>query len=73
MDQIGDSNSDENWIDEILFRQSVGSLSERETRILKMRFLNGMTQTEVAREIGISQAQVSRVEKGAIKKIKNQD
>ena len=73
MDQIGDSNSDENWIDEILFRQSVGSLRERETRILKMRFLNGMTQTEVAREIGISQAQVSRVEKGAIKKIKNQD
>ncbi|MBR6568416.1 MAG: RNA polymerase sporulation sigma factor SigG [Clostridia bacterium] len=71
MDQIGDSNSDVNWIDEILLKKSINDLSEREKRILSLRFMNGMTQTEVAREIGISQAQVSRLEKGAMDKIKS--
>lgn len=71
MDQIGDSNSDINWIDEILLKKSINSLGEREKRILSLRFMNGMTQTEVAKEIGISQAQVSRLEKGAMDKIKS--
>lgn len=71
MDQIGDSNSDINWIDEILLKQSINELGQREKRILSLRFMNGMTQTEVAKEIGISQAQVSRLEKGAMDKIKS--
>ena len=71
MDQIGDSNTDENWIDEILMRQAIEELSDREKLILDLRFMRGKTQTEVAKEIGISQAQVSRLEKGAVSKIKN--
>ena len=71
MDQIGDSNSDVNWIDEILLKKSINDLGEREKRILSLRFMNGLTQTEVAKEIGISQAQVSRLEKGALDKIKS--
>ncbi len=71
MDQIGDSNSDVNWIDEILLKKSINELGEREKKILSLRFMNGMTQTEVANEIGISQAQVSRLEKGAMDKIKS--
>ncbi|MGN1118089.1 MAG: sigma-70 family RNA polymerase sigma factor, partial [Acutalibacteraceae bacterium] len=71
MDQIGDSNTDENWIDEILMRQAIEELSDREKLILDLRFMRGKTQTEVAKEIGISQAQVSRLEKGAVAKIKN--
>ncbi len=71
MDQIGDSNSDVNWIDEILLKKSINDLGEREKRILSLRFMNGMTQTEVAKEIGISQAQVSRLEKSAMEKIKS--
>jgi RNA polymerase sporulation-specific sigma factor len=72
MDQIGDSNSDVNWIDEILLKKSINDLGEREKRILSLRFMNGMTQTEVAQEIGISQAQVSRLEKGALARIRRQ-
>ena len=71
MDQIGDNNSDENWIDEILLKKSINQLNEREKKILSLRFMNGMTQTEVASEIGISQAQVSRLEKYAMDKIKS--
>lgn len=71
MDQIGDNNSDIDWIDEILLKKSMKELPEREKRILSMRFMNGMTQTEVANEIGISQAQVSRLEKCAMDKIKS--
>ncbi len=71
MDQIGDNNDDKNWIDEIVFRQAVQELSDRERMILSMRFMNGRTQMEVAQEIGISQAQVSRLEKGALDRIKN--
>ena len=70
MDQLGDSGDDESWLDEILLRESIESLSEREKKILYLRFLRGRTQMEVASEIGISQAQVSRLEKGAIEKKK---
>ena len=70
MDQLGDSGDDESWLDEILLRESIESLSEREKKILYLRFLRGRTQMEVASEIGISQAQVSRLEKGAIEHIK---
>lgn len=73
MDQIGDGGSDEGWIDEILMRQSIEDLSDREKRILGLRFMKGLTQIEVAEEIGISQAQVSRLEKGALRKIKNHE
>ncbi len=71
MDQIGDSNTDINWIDEILLKKSIHDLPERERKILSLRFMQGLTQTEVAKEIGISQAQVSRLEKGALDKIKS--
>ena len=70
MDQIGDNNDDKNWLDEIVFRQAVKELSDRERMILSMRFMRGRPQMEVAQEIGISQAQVSRLEKGALDKIK---
>ena len=73
MDQIGDGGTDEGWIDEILMRQSIEDLSEREKRILSLRFMRGLTQIEVAEEIGISQAQVSRLEKGALTKIRNHE
>lgn len=71
LDQVGDKNDDENWIDEILFKQSMKNLPERERAIINLRFFEGKTQTEVANEIGISQAQVSRLEKGALERIKN--
>ena len=71
MDQIGDKNDDSNWLDEILLREEIQKLSPREKRILTLRFMQGKTQMEVANEVGISQAQVSRLEKGALNKIKN--
>ena len=70
MDQVGDNNDDSNWLDEIALKQAISDLSDREKRILSMRFFQGKTQMEVASEIGISQAQVSRLEKGALDKIK---
>ncbi len=70
MDQVGSSESDEDWLNEISIKEAIKSLSEREKAILNLRFIKGRTQMEVAKEIGISQAQVSRLEKGAIKKIK---
>jgi RNA polymerase sporulation-specific sigma factor len=72
MDQIGDNNSDDDWVDEIALKEAIAALSEREKRILSLRFFEGHTQMEVAGEIGISQAQVSRLEKGALAKIKKQ-
>lgn len=72
MDQVGDGNDDSNWLDEISFRQAIADLSEREKRILTMRFMKGKTQMEVATEIGISQAQVSRLEKSALSRIKHE-
>lgn len=72
MDQVRDSSGEDNWISGIMFRDSVKELSDREKRIMGMRYLAGKTQTEVAREIGISQAQVSRLEKNALCHIKEQ-
>lgn len=72
MDQVGDKNDDNNWLDEIALKQSINNLSEREKKILALRFFKGKTQMEVANEIGISQAQVSRLENGALDKIKYQ-
>ena len=70
MDQIGDKNDVESWLDVLSIRDSIKELGERERNILYLRFLQGKTQVEVANEIGISQAQVSRLEKGAINRIK---
>ena len=71
MDQIGDTRcTDEHWLEQIALGEAIGRLSARERRILSLRFYDGRTQMEVAREIGISQAQVSRLEKGAISRIK---
>ncbi len=71
LDQISDKNDVESRLDEIFIRDAIRSLSSREQDILYQRFLQGRTQTEVAAEIGISQAQVSRLEKSAISRIKN--
>lgn len=71
MDQIGDRNDDQNWLDEIALKEAIKRLNDREKRILSLRFMQGKTQMEVSEEIGISQAQVSRLEKGAIDKIKS--
>ena len=71
MDQIGDKNDDTSWLDEISMKEAMKNLSDREKRILGLRFFKGKTQTEVAKEIGISQAQVSRIEKGAVNQIKS--
>ena len=72
MDQVGDSSDDSDWLQEISLRDAIRALGEREKRILTLRFLSGRTQTEVAKEIGISQAQVSRLEKSALERIKRQ-
>ena len=67
MDQVSDEkNRDENWIEEIALREAMRNLSPREKHILTLRFFEGKTQMEVAEDIGISQAQVSRLEKAAI-------
>lgn len=58
------------WLEEIAMREAIRDLTDRERKILSMRFIDGKTQTEVAGEIGISQAQVSRLEKGAMSRIK---
>ena len=70
MDQVGDKNDDKNWLDEIALKEAIASLSAREKKILSLRFFKWKTQMEVASEIGISQAQVSRIEKGALEHIK---
>ncbi len=70
LDQLGDNNDDNNWLQEIALKESIKNLSEREKNILSLRFMQGKTQMEVSKEIGISQAQVSRLEKGALDKIK---
>ena len=72
MDQVGDHNDDSNWLDELALKEAIRGLGEREKRILNLRFFKGMTQIEVSAEIGISQAQVSRLEKGALNRIKSQ-
>ncbi len=73
MDQVGDTrNTDEHWLEQIALSEAMAALSQREKRILSLRFYDGRTQMEVASEIGISQAQVSRLEKNAIAQIKKQ-
>ena len=70
MDQVKDcNNTDEHWLDRISLKEAISRLSEREKKILALRFTEGKTQMEVSAEIGISQAQVSRLEKAAIKTI----
>ena len=71
MDQISDMNDVESRMDELSIRDAIRDLGERERNILYLRFFRGKTQVEVAGEIGISQAQVSRLEKNAIERIKN--
>ena len=71
MDQIGDThNTDEQWLEQIALEEAMRRLNAREKRILALRFYAGKTQMEVAKEVGISQAQVSRLEKNAINQIK---
>lgn len=70
LDQLGDRSSDEGWIDELMLREAIQMLSDREKNILYLRFYQGKTQVEVAKDIGISQAQVSRLEKSALNRIK---
>ncbi len=72
MDQIGDNNDDKNWLEELSIKDAIKNLSQREKNIIGLRFFQGKTQMEVANEIGISQAQVSRIEKGALNKIKRE-
>ena len=71
MDQVGDNNDDNNWLGEIALKDAIKGLTDREKNILTLRFLAGKTQMEVSEEIGISQAQVSRLEKGALLKLRN--
>lgn len=72
MDQVSDKkNKEENWIEHIALREAMDRLSDREYNIIKLRFFEGKTQTEVAEEISISQAQVSRLEKAALKNMRN--
>ncbi len=73
MDQISDDrNTDEMWLEDIALKEAIGKLGEREKKIIQMRFYKGKTQMEIAEEIGISQAQVSRLEKGAFERIRKQ-
>ena len=72
LDQISDKTDDQGWLDELSLKEAVKNLCDREKNILYMRYLKGKTQVEVAKQIGISQAQVSRLEKGALDTIKKQ-
>ena len=70
IDQVRDPDGEDSWISGLQFRQTVAGLTPREKRIMELRYLKGETQMEVAREIGISQAQVSRLEKNAIRTLR---
>ena len=73
MDQVRDTkNTDEHWMERIALKEAVGHLTERERKILSMRFFQGKTQMEVSAEIGISQAQVSRLEKNALRQMRKE-
>ena len=72
MDQVGDKSDDRDWLEELAFKEALKKLSDREKQILSLRYFRGKTQTEVAEEIGISQAQVSRTKKGALDSIKRE-
>jgi len=71
LDQLGATETDKDWVDELLLRDAIRELPEREKTILRLRFFAGLTQMEVSARIGISQAQVSRLEKGALARIKS--
>ena len=72
MDQISDKkNREENWVENLSLREAINRLNQRERHIIDLRFYEGKTQMEVAQEIGISQAQVSRLEKNALKTMRN--
>lgn len=72
MDQVSDKkNKEDNWVEDISLKEAMKKLSDREYNIIRLRFFEGKTQTEVANEIAISQAQVSRLEKSALKSMKN--
>lgn len=71
MDQVRDiKNTDDSWLEQISLREAMAHLGEREKRILRLRFFEGKTQMEVSGEVGISQAQISRLEKNALKQIR---
>ena len=71
MDQVKDKkNTDESWLEEIALKEAMTRLTDREKLIVNLRFFSGRTQMEVAEEIGISQAQVSRLEKNALERMK---
>ncbi len=72
MDQVSDGRGGDDWLDELLIKDAINQLPDREKNIIELRFLEGKTQMEVAEEVGISQAQVSRLEKGAMERIKSQ-
>ena len=73
MDQVRDQkNTDENWLEQIALKEAMDRLTDREKKILRLRFFEGKTQMEVSSRIGISQAQISRLEKNAIQKIKKE-
>ena len=73
MDQIRDTSSDDElWVEDIALKEALKTLNEREKKIIDMRFFAGKTQSEIALEIGISQAQVSRLEKCALERLKKQ-
>lgn len=73
IDQLSDTNtSDDSWLENIALRDALNNLSERERKIIDLRFYKNKTQMEIAEEIGISQAQVSRLEKGALEKVRKQ-
>lgn len=73
MDQISDNdNTDEAWLEDIALREALKHLSERERNIVELRYFKGRTQMEIAGEIGISQAQVSRIEKSALERMKKE-
>lgn len=72
MDQISDKkNKEDHWLENLSLREAMNRLGERERHIIDMRFYEGKTQMEVAEEIGISQAQVSRLEKTALRNMRN--
>lgn len=72
MDQISDKkNKEETWVENLSLREAINRLNKRERHIIDLRFYEGKTQMEVAQEIGISQAQVSRLEKNALKTMRN--
>ena len=73
MDQISDKkNKETSWVEHLSLKDAMKQLSDRENKIIQMRYFQGKTQMEVASEIGISQAQISRLEKNALEKIRRE-